>query len=314
MESGYIKHCSMMALGLFLLGAVKAQDPEFVKMGTGASDPVYYQHGYNKDSGNAIDTPREDRDSVMVGATMHYFVMPDLSYNSAYATSAASGDFSNTNLTTSTFEWTVPTSGSSAVFVNPNSKDGSTSPHVTIAWTAASAEPSTDTIRIVETPTEYNGVPLSSTSVCIGKESKIPVTVIPKSVIEFGEDNGLREIYTCLSFDLSDGTTHPVLDFPLTVATKVAGNKGIKVKYTIQKDTGSPSGAIEVGLADITKLPIKVDDYGVYTVTITEITDPIARKCNLTGTVTDASNKNVFKYAVLPQPQPGKTYHVPNNY
>jgi hypothetical protein len=313
-----MKRLGIIAVSLLLAGAVKAQTtpPISVKVGTGAGEKVLYQHGYNK-GGSSIDTPREDRDSVMVGSTMPYFVMPDATYNAAYITSAASGSYAQTNLTTSKFTWTPPANGSFVSFVNPNSKDGNTSPHVTIKWnTRSSADPSTDVIKVVETPTEYNGQAI--TNPCPGQEVQVPVTVINKSTVKFGLNNGGREVSNCWIFDPtkpnSSTNVYPSFDFPLTLTTEVAGNRGIKVKYTVKKGTGAESAPIEANVTDITKLPVTFDDFGVYTVKITEITDPISRKCSITGDISTTATENVFTYIALPQPKSGATYHIPNNF
>lgn len=312
-----MKRLGIISVSLLLAGAVNAQTPPpiSVKVGTGTNEKILYQHGYNK-GGSSIDTPREDRDSVMVGSTMPYFVMPDATYNAAYIASAASGSYAQTNLTTSKFTWTPPANGSFVSFVNPNSKDGNTSPHVMIKWNTRSANPSTDTIRVVETPTEYNGQAITNS--CPGPEVKVPVTVINKSTVQFGLQNGVREASNCWKFDPaapnSSSNVYPSFDFPLTLTTEVAGNRGVKVKYTVKKDAGSESADIEVNVTDITKLPVTFNDFGVYTVKITEITDPISRKCSITGDISTTATENVFTYIVLPQPKSGATYHIPNNF
>ena len=277
----------------------------------------YYQHGYNSANTGAPDSPREDRDSVMVGASMNYFVAPDRFYNSAYYAQSA---YTNTILTKSKFTWTIPNGTIS--YQNQNAT--STSPYVTITWTGPSASPSTDTIRVVETPVEYNGFVLPVGSICPGAEVKIPVTVIPKPSVMFGVVSGTRESSECADFDPGQadgaGNIYPVFNFPIVPVS--AGNiseaDGVVITYTITKDNDTEGPELTKKITgaktNSMNLPVKFSDFGKYVVTIKSITDRIAQKCNITtDNVSTTQTDNQFTYYVLPQPNAGKTYHIPNN-
>ncbi len=282
----------------------------------------YYQHGYNKDNTTlgSPDLPREVRDSVMVGSTMTYFVMPDLKSNKGYYDNNGN-DYTKTNLTVSQFTWIYPTTYGSGAFVSGSTNTATgTSPYVKVAWSTAMPTGTVDTIRMVETPKEYNGVALPTGAVCPGEEVKIPVAVIPKPTIKFNQAGGTTAAI-CAAFDpgqLESGSNpYPVANFPLNVTTS---SSQVRVKYTLKKDgvvvgnSDVSSNYLEATVSDLSKLPLKFDDFGAYEVTIREITDRIARKCDVTGTLSATSTENVFTYVVLPQPKSGKTYHIPNNY
>ncbi|MDR1672132.1 MAG: hypothetical protein LBS09_01515 [Bacteroidales bacterium] len=292
--------------------AVSAQTPPSpIKVVLDSKD--HYAHGYNKDEVSTPDA-QEVTDSVMVGATMHYFVKPDADYNKAYTEGA---DLTNTSLTESEFGWTVPSIGSLTP-VGPNTTN--TSPHTTVTWNAAG----TGQLEIVETPKEYKGQPLpTGVTVCPSDAVIIPVTVIPQPGVQFGvaATTGERKDAVCET----DIVTNPVTyNFPIGAyqQTNISEAGGVTIKYTIKKDaaaaaTGTPVRLASAATATAT-LPIEFDEYGIYEITLTTIADHIAVKCNL-GTGGDLANvpsdgTQTFTLIVMPQPKPGPAYHYPNNY
>ncbi len=308
-----VKKWSIITLGLFLLAAVNVwgQDP---------TGPItldkngYYQHGYP----GGPDNPREARDSVMVGSTMRYFIMPDKFYNKDYYDTNG-GDYTKTNLTKSQFAWTVPSTGTFGAFQNANITN--TSPYVTITWNTPSAVTPVDTIRMTETPKEYNGIAIPTGAVCVGTEAKIPVTVIPKPSVMFGDVSGSKTVAQCAAIVTGDETTYPVYNFPLVPASTESGAviskaNGVVVTYTITKDGTEGSDITEKFVSANTataQLALKFSGYGTYVITIKSITDRIAVKCGVTGdNISSTPANNQFTYMVLPQPKPGPTYHIPN--
>jgi hypothetical protein len=94
----------------------------------------------------------------------------------------------------------------------------------------------------------------------------------------------------------------------------------VLVDYKVEK-TDLYTGVTTV-VATVTDAPVAVGtnsllsinftDYGDYKITVTKITDRIARKCDMLGDLN--AGQDVFTYSVLPQPKAGKTYHIPNNF
>jgi hypothetical protein len=287
---------------------------------------VHYQHGNNKDfTTGTPDLPREARDSVMMGATMHYFVMPDTAFNRAYA-NAGKADADNwiggTASTKSSFAWSITpaTPIGTVTPVLPNSGT-STSPHVTILWTGVSAATPVDTIVFVETPKEYKGVALPAGSVCDGNPVKIPITSIHQPNVMFGvNENSTRDTVVCAESNVGIKLNLPLAGLGAggNYGSVISEASGVTIDYTIAKDGGTP-------VAETAKFPslktaayrwkLPVSDYGVYEIVITKITDRIATKCNITdNNVSLTTADNTYTYVVMPKPASGPTYHIPNNF
>jgi hypothetical protein len=309
-----------LMIGGFLIGATNSyaqlvDDPVDKKVELDAKD--LYEHGYNKDNAVSQDLPREARDSVMVGSTMNYFVMPDRNYNSDYY--AQGQDYMATGLTKSEFVWAVDAASFAASITAQNPNGTGTSPWVKIVWgtTRGNAK-----ITIEE-------VPVGVTGSCSGEEAEIPVTVISKPEIGFTDqadqgDPPKFEIVECQAADGSGNLVGYSLSLPVTVTTESCE---IKVKYTLVHTplggVAQPSveGTVQMtivsevndgGIKTVTGiLSIPVTLHGTYEVTIEEMTDRIARKCDVLGNVLAADE---FTYSVLPQPAKPRPFHVPNNF
>ena len=312
MNKHCIKQLSALALGIFLtnaaplFGQTNTDTPVGNKIGLGGE--TLYEHGYNKEAGP--DAPREVRDTVMVGSTMNYFVMPDKFYNKLFFEQT---DYSATDKTNSKFLWEV-NNPSFASAITPKTVNGTnTSPWVEIDWAATgNAE-----IKILEQP-QVTGM----SALCFAAETIIPVTIIAKPAITFDLPSS-GTIYSdveCVNpsvFELG-GAGEVTVNYPITVSSQ-SGN--VRIKYILTtKDidgnaVGTPVTKSDVWVSKTTgTLPLTFTGFGVYEVKITEITDHIARKCNMTGDVTTDNNANVFTYSIVPIPTTGKTYHVPNNF
>lgn len=270
-------------------------------------DKTLYEHGYNKDNLTTPDSPREDIDTVMVTSTMNYFVMPDTYYNKVYFQGT---NYAATNLTGSKFDWTV-TNGT-AVAQNPNTATTpGTSPWVKITWNATGAAE----IKMKE-------IPQNLPAACEGAETTIPVYVIAKPTIGFNQTG------TPLAYSASECYTDATIggasyNFSFNVTT---GSSQVLVNYSVKKTdlwTGVVTtlpGAMDVPVTLTPGAPgvytgamqIYFSAYGEYEVTITKITDRIARKCEVDGSIN--AGQNVFTYSALPQPKAGEVYHVPNNF
>lgn len=260
-------------------------------------DKTLYEHGYNKDNTSSADVPREDRDTVMVNSVMNYFVMPDTYYNKDYF---QQNDYKQTSSTKSKFEWTVAAGNTAAP---QNANPTGTSPWIKITWGTTTG--ATD-ITVKEIP---------QTIVCDGEEATIPVYVIAKPTIGFNQ-TGTPAGYTA-SGCYNDATKVGSYNASLTVTS---GSSQVLVDYTVEK-TDLYTGVTTV-VATVTDAPLAVGtnspltvnftDYGDYKITVTKITDRIARKCDMLGDIN--AGQDIFTYSVLPQPKAGKTYHIPNNF
>ena len=325
MNKYFFKQLSVCALGVFFANAT----PIF---GQGFGEPAdknvvlgskkLYEHGHNQDHEGSLKDSREARDSVMVGSEMYYFVMPDKYFNKAYYDG---GNYADTHLTKSKFEWVVdaPSYATAITPQNPNTATN-TSPYVKIEWgtTRGNAD-----IKIVEKP---------QIAVCDGAETVIPVTVISKPVIKFVTQTGAGvdpdELIKCVPLADQGGTISVNVEYPILVLTESSQVKiDYKIEFTNLEGTPSAVGppvldfpitvkssSVDVnGITNITgALSLTMTDYGSYKITITKITDRIARKCNTEGEIAtgDIDDLDEFTYIVVPQPSAGKTYHVPNNF
>ena len=287
---------SALVLGMFLFGVSQtfgqtniSDAPTDNMVELGGKD--LYEHGYNI---GGQDLPRESIDTVMVTSAMNYFVMPDKNYNAAYYGGIS---YDATNLTVSRFDWTI---GNGSSFAPQSSNASSTSPWIKVTW-GNTTGPTTITVK--ETP---QGLP----GTCDSQETEIDVIVIAKPTIGFNQTG------TPLAYAASDCYTDVTkltayYDFPVIVTTS---SSQILVNYSIKKKdllTGVETITTETDVP-VSSGAFRIDftDYGEYEVTITQITDRIARKCEVFGDIN--AGQSVFTYSVLPQPQTGPIYHVPN--
>ena len=259
---------------------------------------VLYEHGYNKDFTTTPDVPRENVDTVMVTAVMNYFVMPDVYWNSAYFLQS---NYNATNLTTSRFDWSVTLGTAVAQSPNPTG----TSPWVKITWgnTVGSAN-----ITAQEVP---QGI---TDPACEGQPTTIPIQVIAKPTIRFTQV-GTPPVYQASECYTPASVAGAFYDFPITVTTS---SNEVLINYTVEKTdllTGAVTTTTATNIAVLTGtgvFRVMFSEYGQYKVTITEITDRIARKCDLTGDILAGADEFIFR--ALPSPQPSGIYHIPNNF
>ena len=207
-----MKKCFLITaiLALSAIVSVKAQnishDPvnRNVQVGTDntATSPVHnkgnlYESGYNAghNAANATLDPREVRDSVTIGSTMNYFVMPDQYFNPDYF---KQNSYGATNLTHSQFNWSMYTGHLTTVTGTPiasppvahqNVNANGTSPWVKVTW-GAQGTPTNNapsdignyhyTLVMAETPQGVLGA-------CDGEPATIHVVAIPKPTIRFND-------------------------------------------------------------------------------------------------------------------------------
>ena len=296
MKNKCVKLLGTLTLGVLMMtNNAFGQAPADVTIGT----TKYFEHGRNS---AGATTASENTDSVTMGSTMTYFVLPDPTFNATWYSNGgtATANISNPAGITSAFDWTVTPTGGGA-----GSISNTATPIIkTINWTAAG----TANIEVQEKPTSL---------ACIGSPTIIPVQIIPKPTITFNQGPAY-----------SDAACHPesektgggfVYPFPITVTSAVAGKEDVLVSYTVTKD-GTPDGALSGtdipvanGTGSLTNT-IKFPDYGVYVITITKLTDRISRKSGDTGTsgMITVGGSATFTYNVMKPVQTGPVYHLPN--
>ena len=301
MNKYFFRQLTVLILGLLLTNVAQtfgqlSDTPPDNKVDVPTTSPesphkgALYEHEYYS---GGQDATREEVDSVMVTSVMNYFVMPDKNYNTAYF---AQSSYTATNLTSSEFVWTVTggTAGT-AVAQTPNIATG-TSPWVKITWNTVGDV----TLTVQEVP---QGADVS----CVASETEIDVAVIARPTIEYRGGNTASACY--------DDTNVATAEFDFPVTFNTSSSQGL-VDVTITKDGVAYDTVTDVEIEDGV-FNLKFSDYGTggygtYVVTITKVTDRIARKCDVLGIVNDTSGANVFTYSVLPQPKTGPIYHVPN--
>jgi hypothetical protein len=286
----------LLTTGVFSIFGQISNDP--VNKNLTIDSKVLYEHGYNKDFTATPDTPREDVDTVMVTAVMNYFVMPDPFWNGAYY---LQNDYSATDLTVSEFEWTITLGTAAAQNPNPTSA----SPWVKVTWGATTGN-ATVTVKEI--------MPGSSGSACEGLPTVIPVHLIAKPTIGFNQVGAPPAYFDSDCYDATTVLTASY-DFPITVTTS---SSQVLIDYEIER-TDLLSGTVTTSTvngasvnAGTGVLQVLFGDYGDYKITITGITDRIARKCDVSGDINTGAEEFIFR--VLPSPQPGTIYHVPNNF
>lgn len=244
---------------------------------------VLYQHGRNS---GGVD-PQENTDSVTVGGTTKYYVLPDAVVNPGF-------DY-NTDLFAniiSTFNWTVTpaiaSGGAQAVGTFPSN-------YKQITWTSTG----TGTISVTETAAASQGG-------CTGSTTTINVEVIAApDVTAVSVPNT-----TCHSGTIPYALTCP--NATLTISSAVNGNKGVVVNWSLTGPSGfTPVTNQTANLGNSTTLDLSsvtLTHPGTYTLTINWVTDRIATKSGLTQ-IADGTSTT---FVVTAAPNTGPIYHIPN--
>ncbi len=244
---------------------------------------VLYQHGRNS---GGID-PQENIDSVTVGGTTKYYVLPDAVVNPGF--DYTTDLFANI---ISTFNWTVTpaiaSGGAQAIGSFPGN-------YKQINWTATG----TGQISVTEVADGSQGG-------CTGSTTTINVEVITApDVTAITVPN-----VTCHSGTIPYSLTCP--NATLTINCAVNGNKGVIVNWSLTGPSGFTSILNQTAnLGNSTTLDLSgvtLTHPGTYTLTINSISDRIATKSGLTAIV-DGTNTT---FVVTAAPNTGPIYHIPN--
>ena len=241
-----------------------------------------YQHGRNSGGITAF----ENIDSVTLGSTTKYYVLPDAAVNASF--NVITNPFDNV---ISTFNWTVPvalaTGQDDTVPAYPTA-----SHYKQVTWTGLGA----DTIRVTETSAVAVGG-------CTGLQVKTPVRVIAAPDITSVTIGNA----TCQTTPISVACPNATLG----ISCVVNGNKGVEIAYSITGPAGFTSINGTANLNNSNALTLSghlLDRAGAYTLTITTVTDRIAKKCGLLAIAETAA----ATFYVTPTPKTGTTLHVPN--
>jgi hypothetical protein len=254
-------------------------------------------------------TAGEDPDLATTGTQVSYLVYPDAVLNPSWAEGA---DAKNTNFLTTDFTWTIPAAFSSTV--------PATIHYVTLNITGAAG--ATGNITVVE----------NSAASCAGSTTTMAVKVVAQpTVTDAAVTDGSIPINSiCVSgTNGSLGAAIPTFSVTKTIDASIT-TPNIRVKATLDL-TALVGGAtsniftdvvlnVDAATGNINATDLasaipggKLDTWGVYTLTISSVSDKISRKdLNAAGgyfTVTGVTTT----YSVLKTPTTGPIYHIKND-
>ena len=297
---------SIIALMLWSAGVAYGQQPEPI---TVTSDgKTYYQHGYNKTGDGKTDQSDgwEARDSVTVTSFMKYFVLPDKTVSPDYNPTTGAGTLN------SKFMWEIIGDPATTGEI----KSGNETPWVTIEWKTVGV----DTVKV-------NEVPETGAACPGGGKSVMPVAIIAKPVLGFlptATEPFYRDSICKTQAEIDAPPAGITVKFPMHVATS---SSQVQASYTVTKDGVAFStldGAdvpIPLTGEDANKLTITFPEYGLYVITLTEVTDRVSRnsfdsegyiKGDLLDDKTTASKS--FTFHLMRPVKTGPIYRLPNNY
>jgi hypothetical protein len=235
-----------------------------------------------------------DIDSVTIGATMPYYVLPDLNFNPSLQATATTYDvtkiFTSANIS-STFSWTVPTGCSYAHVPNTGTYTDlvNLGNFMNITFTNSVSTSAVQTITVNETSSStYGG--------CTGSTT-FNVQVINAPTAQFSKIG----VVVCPS--------ETTISLPLTATSSVAGTteKQLQFTFNYQYNGGTTTtistDAVSYALGSGSVIPtvtLASLPEGIYTFTLTGVSDRISRKCNISGNVTAQPTFKV--YVTSPKP------------
>lgn len=252
-----------------------------------------YKHGTN--SGNPVGpVASEATDSVTTGSIMKYYVIPDATVNPGY-TGILSGTLN------STFNWTATNvTGSAAGVINGVTGYLTYLNYKQVAWSG------TGTIDI-------NAQEVSDSGCASSTIITVPVAIIAAPTVQFSKtDSGICRTE-------ADGSiNYNLTNIPVSWSSSVSGSRQLKVNISIActnpgfggtqnhnnisiNETGAGTGTFN--------LPISLNYYGSYTITLTNISDRISSKSDVSGIIGGADE---FTFALNKTPVTRPVLHVPN--
>jgi hypothetical protein len=236
----------------------------------------------------------ESTDSVSVGSTTKYYCMPDGSINSSF--NYGTDPFANV---TSTYNWSVtPALASGGVVAVPAHN---TALHYRqIEWTSTG----TGNIQVTE----------RSNLGCDGNTLTTPVEVIAVPTVQYPSATN-SDCFTGTESSLN----YVLAGIPVVWTSTVSGKRQLKINITISctnagfgivqthnnitvTETGAGTGTFDC--------PIVLNYYGVYTITLTAISDRISAKTSINGTV---GVNSTYTFVLSKNPVSNPIYHITNN-
>jgi len=251
----------------------------------------HYRHGYNSiGGGETLQNPGwEERDSVTVSSEMRYFVLPSEIANPGYSWSTP---MTLTNVI-STFTWSFgETTPRGAVIA------GSGEPLITVKWNTLGAE----TLSVLEVPDE-------TVAACSdGTPTTIPVVVIPKPTIAFAP-NAQTPLYADEACELIQAGA-----FPVTINMNVSTESTqVEVSYTVTRNGEAYSTLNGTDIRVVNSgITITFPDYGLYEITLTDVSDRVSRKSSVEGDIVTLGK--IFTFNLTRPIQTGPIYRLPNNF
>jgi len=252
-----------------------------------------YKHGTN--STNLVGPlASEATDSVTIGSTSKYYVMPDPVVNPSF--NFGTDPYANVS---STFNWTV-TSALSTLGAVAVPAHNTALHYRQITWTSIG----NGNIQVTE----------RSSAGCDGATITIPVEVITLPTIQFSSTTSSdcrTEIEGAINF--------PLTDLPVSWTSSVSGKRQLKVNITISCSNagfGAPQTQNNITVTETGSgtgkfnLPILLNYYGLYTITLTTVNDRISVKSAVNGTVGVAA---AYTFVLSNAPASNPVYHISNN-
>lgn len=234
-----------------------------------------------------------DIDSVTIGATMPYYVLPDLNFNPKLQATATTYDqtkiFTKANIESS-FSWTIPS--------------GCTPSHVPSTASYPDLVNLDNFMNITFTTSVLQTITVNETSAstyggCSGT-TNFKVQVISKPTGGFTQ----ATMISCPS------TGSVTLSLPVTLSSDVAGITEKQMEFTLSLSksgtdlTSSITQPTKIAEGSGTgKLPVTITglSIGRYDFTITKVRDRISNKCNMDGII-NATYSTMYVYILNPLP------------
>jgi hypothetical protein len=300
---------------------------------------IFGQHPINGDYESISGDQAAEIDSVTVGSTTGYWVLPDPYYNPNAATTGELG-------TSTQWNWDLPTNPSGATFTGSGAASYTVDTvYVEVAWPATGL----NNITVNEELTAGAG--------CASSDTNVWVRVIAEPTVTYSADNPGTVIGADLNVCEGDarltddvqaaltGVNTYQLQWTLQITTLQADQMTINDYWDINKASlGAAGFAIERdGAAGTQDASITTATYNldkptdglftsivdglskattVYTYTVNGVTDRISRKSDYLTNPTAAADSwswydttaETITITVNPAPETGPIYHIPNDW
>lgn len=240
-----------------------------------------------------------DIDSVTIGATMPYYVLPDLNFNPKLQLIATPTQYDQTKIFTkanieSLFSWAIPS--------------GCTAAHVPSTASYPDLVNLDNFMNITFTTSVLQTITVNETSAstyggCSGT-TNFKVQVINAPTAQFSSAG----LYQCLN------TSSLTLPISITSAQKYIASESAFIALTITAVNKADNKAVTLNAIaniypDASGVMVNISSVapytsglpeGIYTFTLSNVTDRISRKCGISGTI--GSQNTITVYVKPPKP------------